>query len=313
MRIVSLFAGAGGLDLGFIRAGHSVIWANDNFEDAVNTYRLNIGNHIVCADVKDIESSQIPNCDVVIGGFPCQGFSVANMKRSETDQRNQLYEELLRVVRDKGPRYFLAENVKGILSLGKGKVLSLILQDFDDAGYRIQYKVLNAADYGVPQKRLRVIFLGTRRDVEQDLTYPNPTHCDPKLIERPTLFEHSVKPWLSIGRALQGIPDPDKAPNIPNHTYSKYKLRFNGYIGHREIDPTQPAPTVTGRGDNKGGVVVLHHPNNKRRMSVRELAATQSFPLDYRFAGTQSSAYRQVANAVPPLMAEAIARQFPTE
>lgn len=88
MRIVSLFAGAGGLDLGFIRAGHTVIWANDNFEDAVNTYRLNIGNHIVCADVKDIESSQIPDCDAVIGGFPCQGFSVANMKRSETDQRN---------------------------------------------------------------------------------------------------------------------------------------------------------------------------------------------------------------------------------
>ncbi len=98
-----------------------------------------------------------------------------------------------------------------------------------------------------------------------------------------------------------------------NHTYSEYKLRFNGYIGHREIDPSKPAPTVTGRGDNKGGVVVLHHPNNKRRMSVRELAATQSFPLDYKFVGTQSSAYRQVANAVPPLMAEAIAKQFPLE
>ncbi len=313
MRIVSLFAGAGGLDLGFIRVGHSVIWANDNYQDAVDTYRLNIGNHIACADIKDVNSSTIPTCDVVIGGFPCQGFSVANMKRTETDQRNQLYEELLRVVQDKKPRYFLAENVKGILSLGKGKVLSLILQDFNDAGYRVQYKVLNAADYGVPQKRMRVIFLGTRKDIEGDLSYPNPTHCDPNLLKAPTLFENGIKPWLSIGRALQDIPAPEDAPHIANHTYSKYKLRFNGYLGHREIDPTKPAPTVTGRGDNKGGVVVLHHPNNKRRMSVRELASTQSFPLDYKFAGTQSSAYRQVANAVPPLMAEAIAKQFPKE
>lgn len=189
----------------------------------------------------------------------------------------------------------------------------MILQDFDDVGYRVQYKVLNAANYGVPQKRMRVIFLGTRKDIEQDLSYPMPTHCDPELLKRPTLFENSVEPWLSIGRALQDIPEPEDAHHIPNHTYSKYKLRFNGYLGHREIDPNQPAPTVTGRGDNKGGVVVLHHPSNKRRMSVRELAATQSFPLNYKFAGTQSSAYRQVANAVPPLMAEAIARKFPTE
>lgn len=313
MRIVSLFAGAGGLDLGFIRAGHSVIWANDNYQDAVDTYCLNIGNHITCADIKYVNSSTIPTCDLVIGGFPCQGFSVANMKRTETDQRNQLYSELLRVVQDKKPRYFLAENVKGILSLGKGKVLNLILQDFDDTGYRVKYRVLNAADYGVPQKRMRVIFLGVRKDIEGDISYPNPTHCDPNLLKAPNLFENGIKPWISIGRALRDIPAPEDAPYIANHTYSKYKLRFNGYLGHREIDPTKPAPTVTGRGDNKGGVVVLHHPNNKRRMSVRELAVTQSFPLDYKFAGTQSSAYRQVANAVPPLMAEAIAKQFPKE
>ena len=197
------------------------------------------------------------------------------------------------------------------MSLGKGKVLNLILQDFSDAGYRVQYKVLNAADFGVPQKRMRVIFLGTRKDVEYDLSYPEPTHCDPNLLKAPTLFGNSRKPWVSIGHALSDIPNPDEVSHIPNHTYSKYKLRFNGYLGHREIDPSKPAPTVTGRGDNKGGVVVLHHPNNKRRMSVRELATTQSFPLNYKFAGTQSSAYRQVANAVPPLMAEAIAKQFP--
>jgi DNA (cytosine-5)-methyltransferase 1 len=98
---------------------------------------------------------------------------------------------------------------------------------------------------------------------------------------------------------------------LANHDYSKYKLRFNGYIGHRRIDPAQPAPTVTARGDDKGGVVVLHHPSNTRRMSARELATVQSFPLDFVFEGNRSSAYRQIANAVPPLLGKAVASQFP--
>ena len=120
MKVVSLFSGAGGLDLGFIQAGHTIVWANDLYADAVATYRHNIGNHIVEKDIKDIASSDIPDCDIVIGGFPCQGFSVANTKRHSLDERNVLYKELLRVIRDKQPKYFLAENVKGILSLNKG-------------------------------------------------------------------------------------------------------------------------------------------------------------------------------------------------
>ena len=109
---------------------------------------------------------------------------------------------------------------------------------------------------------------------------------------------------------MKNIPDPDLPHALKNHEYSKYKLRFNGYIGHRRIDPNQPAPTVTARGDDKGGVVVLHHPNNLRRMSCRELATVQSFPLDFEFYGTRSSVYRQIGNAVPPLLAKAIAEKF---
>lgn len=312
MRIVSLFSGAGGLDWGFVQAGHTIVWANDDFADAVKTYRYNLGDHIVLDDIRNVNSTSIPDCDVVIGGFPCQGFSVANMKRnerSESDSRNTLYLELLRVVREKKPAFFLAENVKGILSMGNGSVLRMILNDFTQIGYRVQYQVLNAADYGVPQKRLRVLFLGTRQDIDTDIMYPEPSHYDP--IKQPRLIEDNKKSWVSIGDALAQIPEPEDAPHILNHTYSKYKLRFNGYMGHRRIDPDKPAPTVTGRGDNKGGVVVLHHPNNHRRMSVRELATTQSFPMEYLFEGTQSSAYRQVANAVPPLMGYAVAKMFP--
>ncbi len=307
MKVVSLFSGAGGLDLGFIRAGHKIIWANDNFADAVKTYRKNIGDHIICEDISKIPSDEIPEHDILIGGFPCQGFSVANTSRGEGDERNKLYLELLRVLVDKQPKFFLAENVKGILSFMQGEVFEMIISDFEKAGYKVKYKVLNAANFGVPQRRERVIILGVRNDVDFNLEHPEPTHGDVS-----NLFSDK-KSWVSIGDALKNIPEPEEEHNLINHTCSKFKLKFNGYIGNRAIDPNKPAPTVTARGDEKGGVVVLHHPNNHRRMSVRELALTQSFPIDFIFEGKNSSAYRQIGNAVPPMLAFAVASIFPKE
>lgn len=302
MKIVSLFSGAGGLDLGFKLAGHEILWANDLYADAVETYRNNLGDHIVCEDISCVEARDIPDCDMVIGGFPCQGFSVANTKRNVSDERNQLYRQLIRIIETKRPKFFVAENVKGILSLGKGEILKMILNDFSSLGYNVQNKTLNAADYGVPQLRHRVFFVGVRGDIDFSFQFPSPTHN--------AEGTDGLKKWLSVGEALAGLPDPDQPHNIPNHEYSKYKLRFNGYLGHRVIDPQRPAPTVTARGDDKGGVVVLHHPNNRRRMSCRELATVQSFPVDYVFAGNRSSVYRQIGNAVPPELAYAVAKQF---
>jgi len=307
MKVVSLFSGAGGLDLGFIKAGHKIIWANDNFQDAVKTYRKNIGDHIVCEDISKIPSTEIPDHDILIGGFPCQGFSVANAKRGAHDERNKLYLELLRILVDKQPKFFLAENVKGIMSLMKGEIFEMIISDFEKAGYVVKHKVLNAANFGVPQRRERVIILGVRRDVDFNLEHPEPTHGD-----KSHLFSDK-KNWISIGEALKNIPEPEEKHNLINHTYSKFKLKFNGYLGNRAIDPTKPSPTVTARGDEKGGVVVLHHPNNHRRMSVRELALVQSFPIDFVFEGNNSSAYRQIGNAVPPMLAFSIASMFPIE
>lgn len=303
MKVVSLFSGAGGLDLGFVKAGHEVIWANDIFHDAVKTYQHNIGQHILCADISSIPSNQIPDHDILIGGFPCQGFSIANTKRQENDKRNQLYLEFLRVLVDKQPQFFVAENVKGILNLKQGKIFQMIISDFESAGYRVRYEVLNAADFGVPQRRERVIIIGVRSDVDTSISHPQPTHG-----EKTHLFR---KPWVSVGEALRDIPEPEQEHDLLNHTYSKFKLKFNGYLGNRKIDPFKPAPTVTARGDEKGGVVVLHHANNHRRMSVRELAIIQSFPLDFVFVGMNSSAYRQIGNAVPPMLAYAVAAQFP--
>lgn len=302
MKVVSLFSGAGGLDLGFKLAGHEIVWANDLYGDAVETYKKNLGDHIVCDDIFNIKADDVPDCDIIIGGFPCQGFSVANTKRHEDDERNVLYKQLIRIIKAKQPKFFLAENVKGITNIGKGKVFEMILKDFEALGYVVKYKILNAADYGVAQTRLRVIIVGVRKDVDFEYVYPEPTHSKNG--------ENGLPKWRSVGELMATIPDPDKPNNLKNHEYSKYKLNFNGYLGHRPLDPEKPAPTVTARGDNKGGVVILPHPTAERRMSCRELAAVQSFPLDYEFCGNRSSVYRQIGNAVPPLLGKAVAEVF---
>lgn len=173
MRVLSLFSGCGGFDLGFIQNGFEIVWANDNDKRACMTYKVNIGNHIVCGDIRQISSEEMPNdIDVVIGGFPCQGFSISNTNRSVDDKRNFLYLEMLRVIRDKKPRFFVAENVKGILSLGNGKVIEKIVNDFSNLGYNVKYHLVNSKDYGVPQNRERVFIIGS---LDTNITFPKPT------------------------------------------------------------------------------------------------------------------------------------------
>jgi len=178
----------------------------------------------------------------------------------------------------------------------------MILKDFTELGYKVKHKILNAADYGVPQTRQRVIIIGVRNDINFEYIYPLPTNSKNG--------KDGLPEWISVSEAMAHIPDPDLPNDLPNHVYSKYKLNFNGYLGHRPLDPDKPAPTVTARGDNKGGVVILPHPNGKRRMSCRELATVQSFPLNYEFCGNNSSVYRQIGNAVPPLLGRAVADVF---
>jgi len=308
MKVVSLFAGIGGFDLGFVQAGHQIIWANDIWRDAVETYKLNLGEHVICQDVKDVATGEIPDCDIIIGGFPCQGFSVANQKRNEDDDRNTLYLEFVRILKDKQPPFFIAENVKGILSLGKGSVFQMILKDFSEIGYDVQYALLNAADYGVPQTRERVLIFGTKKNFSLKISFPpKPTHQKLNGVAIPS----DKQKWIGVGELLKDIPEPEAEHSLKNHEASKYKLRFNGYLGHRVINPDLPCPTITARGDERGGVVVHHHPNNHRRISAREAALIQSFPIDFSFYGGKTSIYRQVANAVPPKLAYSIAKLFP--
>jgi len=303
LRVVSLFAGAGGLDLGIKNAGHTLVWANDFDPDSCDTYSKNIGTHIHCGDIADVASSELPAYDLLVGGFPCQGFSRANIHRVDGDKRNDLYLHVIRMLRDTKPSFFLLENVRGILTLNKGRDFSEIISALEESGYVVQYKVLNAADYGVPQNRVRVIIAGVREDISKDFsyTYPNETH---------SRKGETLPKWVSIENALNGIGEPEDETNLPNHVCSKYKVTNRDFTGHRTTDPTKPSPTILARGNGGGGVCAIQHPKNHRRLSVRESASIQTFPLDFVFSGGLMSMYRQVGNAVPVKLAESIASGF---
>lgn len=293
MKIISLFSGAGGLDLGLVQAGNEVIWANDIDKNAVETYRHNIGDHIVCDDIKNIDITTIPDGDVVVGGFPCQGFSQANRFRMLDDERNFLYKFFYDVIKEKQPRFFIAENVKGILSLGKGEAIKQIIADFEKAGYITELHLVNMANYGVPETRQRVIIIGQRLDLGKELIFkfPAPTHDKNE--------KDGLPHWRSIREAIEHFPDPDLPNNTLNHEYSQYKVEYRDYTAHRPTDPEKPSPTILARGNGGGGVCAIPHYNGKRRLTVRESAAVQTFPDDFEFMGVRGSCYRQIGNAVP--------------
>ncbi|MBF89768.1 MAG: DNA (cytosine-5-)-methyltransferase [Candidatus Marinimicrobia bacterium] len=239
--VISLFAGAGGMDLGFKQAGFDIIWANEFEEIFAQTYRKNIGGHIVVGDIKKIRNKDIPKkADIVIGGFPCQGFSIANNNRVSVgmkDERNHLYKEMLRVIRHVRPKFFVAENVKGILNMQRGAVMELIFNDFKKLGYSLEYKLLNAADYGVPQQRERVFIIGNRVKVKNP--YPEQTHADFTKIQnglfRRELNKRNLKPYISAKEAIGHLsnlwislkPQKHKGKTVYNHmAYTNVSEKF---------------------------------------------------------------------------------------
>ncbi len=249
-KVVSLFSGCGGLDLGFIKSGFEVVWANDFFAEATQTYRANIGDHIIYGDITNIPSDDIPNdFDILLGGFPCQGFSIANSRRNMEDERNFLYKELLRVIKDKQPKFFVAENVKGLLSMSGGEIIKMIVKDFESLGYGVDYKVLKASNYGVPQHRERIIIIGNRLDIPN--IFPAPTHGQTKTSKDKTnskndIFENSetlftnlndklepileLKPYRTVQEVIgdyQDIPTRDLPFEINNKTIHNHTARTN--------------------------------------------------------------------------------------
>jgi len=208
--IISLFSGGGGLDLGFINSGYEIKWAIDNEKNAVNTYIANIGQHIICKDINEVNSSGLLKCDVVIGGPPCQSFSLAG-NRKTNDQRGKLVWKYLEIIECVKPRAFLFENVTGLLSAKNcygEKVFPLLTKSFQDLGYTIKAEVLDASSYGIPQRRKRVIIVGMKS--KNSFIFPNPTHGE---------LSNNGQKTVNVFDALDDLPE----TKLDSNSFIKYE------------------------------------------------------------------------------------------
>lgn len=306
--LVSLFAGCGGMDLGF-RGGFdflgqhfasqpfSHVFANEINTAAARTFGFNFPDVPVSTqDVRELSTAihfDQP-VDVVTGGFPCQDFSLAGKRQGLNVSRGQLYLSMVRVVERLRPKLLIAENVRGLMTWQKGLALEVITSDFASLGYRVEYRLLNAADFGVPQTRKRVIIVGVRDDLHHRFDWPGPTHSE--------TGGSGLSRWRTSKDALFDLEDLESLSRFPNSGYSKAKLT-PGRQGNKPILPDHPSVTI--RAEHHGNIE-FHYSAN-RRLSAREAARLQSFPDDFEFFNSTTDAYRQVGNAVAPVFAWHIA------
>lgn len=294
---VSLFCGAGGLDMGFDRAGFKTIWANDFDADACKTHRSWSNTNVVCGDISKIDYSTIPVSDVILGGFPCQGFSLSGPRKID-DSRNVLYKHYVKLVKQNKPLAFIGENVKGLLTMGGGQIIEAIIADFAECGYDVYYKLLNAKNFGVPQDRERVIIIGFRRDLNVND------------FELPTTNGES----MTLREAIGDMPEANPM-DVCDAPYSSRYMSRNRKRDWEDVSYTIPAMAkqVTlwpGSPDMEKldkDVWVFGDEGITRRLSWREAAAIQTFPKSLEFHGDLTSIYKQIGNAVPVKLAEFVA------
>lgn len=320
--ILSLFSGCGGLDLGFHMEGYRTLWANDFSEWAVATYRKNFGDFILHEDITKIDpynDKSIPDCDLILGGFPCQDFSIIWKQPGLNGARGNLYKHFLQFIDAKKPKAFIAENVKGILTANGKKAIETIIKDFESIspGYIVKPHLYNFAEYGVPQFRERVLIVGIRVDTGFNFVHPKPTHGP-----------NTNTPYITAGEALKGaasilynnehiksaaktiellklIPEGGNFTDVPKD----HPLYVKGMISHvyRRINRGEPAKTIIAAGG--GGTWGYHYPE-PRPLTNRERARLQSFPDEFQFEGSVTEVRRQIGNAVPPQGVRAVAKRL---
>src|SRR5690554_767621 len=335
--VIDLFCGCGGLSYGFIEAGYEVALGIDHWQDAIKTFEYNHkGSKGLAADLfnetpKEIsKKTGIKKADIIIGGPPCQGFSIAG-KRIIDDERNQLYKSFVSFVKHYQPKVFLMENVPNIVSMGKGIVKDSIIEDFEKLGYTVVYKVLLASEYGVPQNRRRAFFVGTKNNKE--FTFPEPTTQNPvsakeaisDLPEKSLAdgTKYKTEPKSEYQKLIRGTSEGIYNHEITNHseqTTSIISLVPDG--GNykdlpEELQKTRNVNIAWTRLNSKKPSFTIdtghrHHFHYKynRVPTVRESARIQSFTDDFIFLGSKTSQYKQVGNAVPPLLAKVIAEKI---
>ena len=319
-KILSIFTGAGGLDLGF-HGGfdflgknykklkfHTAV-ASDINEDACRTLEHNTkyfnGTQVLNENILEFDYKKIENADydVLLGGFPCVTFSMAGKRTGIKDDLNgKLYESYASYVEHFKPKVFLAENVKGILSANKGEAIKIIKNRFEATGYKLKIYLVNFADFGVPQLRERVLFIGVRDDIEIEFISPEYTHRNKHVtvleafrgINKNCVNHTFMKQLPSTTEKLKAIPEGGNFENLPKHLAVK-GLMSNIY---RRLDRNKPAYTLIASG---GGGTWTYHYEEPRALTNRERARLQSFPDDYIFKGNNTEVRRQIGNAVPPV------------
>jgi DNA (cytosine-5)-methyltransferase 1 len=310
LKVASLFTGAGGLDLGFEKAGFEVVWANEFDAKIWETFEKNFPSvKLDRRSITEVKSEEVPDVDGIIGGPPCQSWSEAGAGRGIADKRGQLFYDYIRILKDKQPKFFLAENVSGILSTRHAVAFQNILKDFENCGYNVVYKLLNANEYDVPEDRQRVIIIGLRKDLKKEFIYPEPLKKKPIL--RDAIADLTdAKPALPKNKANH-----PRQLSTPNNEYmtgtfstmymSRNRVRswnepsFTIQAGGRHAPIHPIAPKMEKVEANKQ-IFAKGKEDLYRRLSVRECARIQTFPDNYIFHYKDvADGYKMIGNAVP--------------
>ena len=314
MKIVSLFAGCGGLDKGFEQAGFNIIWANEYDESIHATYRLNHPNtELNTSDIRTLTGKDIPDCDGIIGGPPCQAWSEGGKGLGIEDPRGQLFLDYIRIVQEKKPKFFLIENVQGILDEKHKASFDYFMSKLSLAGYKITYELLNAADYKIPQDRNRVFFVGIRKDLKNKYVFPDAACHTPitlrqaigDITEQPRFFCDERVSCENLERANHDVyTGPYDAKYMArNRVRSWDELSFTMQAQARNAPQHPQAPKMTFISSNKR-IFAKGCESLYRRLSVRECARIQTFPDSFHFIYDDvKDGYKMVGNAVPPRLA----------
>ena len=304
LKVASLFCGCGGTDVGLLGGfdflgqkynanNMEIVYANDIDDNACNIFEENFGIKPDNRDIREVKSEEIPDFDILTGGFPCQSFSIVaqNPKRlGVKDERGKLFFEMCRILREKQPKCFIAENVKGLLTANKRSAFPLIMEEFEKSGYDVTYSILNAAEYGVPQKRERVIIVGFRKDLNIQFSFPEIILKKEDLYEPlSSVIEKSVdEKYFFSERAVAGMMRNRESMNKGRaQDVTKPCNTVGAHLAKVSLNSTDP---------------VLKIDERYRRFTPREVARIQSFPEDFKLIGSETAQYRALGNAIPPVM-----------
>lgn len=340
INVVSIFSGGGGIDLGFREAGFNISYSTDYYTEACNTLESNkVGNYVDCVDIRKVDFKSlfvrlnIEKVDVLVGGPPCPAYSKSRFylkgkKRALEDENSFTLFEYFRALEELQPKIFFFENVHGFVFKPHRDAFEYLLEKSVELGYEISYKVINAADYGVPQTRERFICVGTKKDLVKKFIFPEPTHYNP---EKQSIFniDTGMEPWVTCGEVLKDLDyelpqDKDMAagskhkellkevPPGDNYLYftekrgypiPKFKWRSRYWSFLLKLSPERPSWTIQASFSNNMGP--FHWTN--RFLRISELKRIQTFNDNYEFCGDFKHQWRQIGNAVPPLLVTKIA------